>query len=184
MRLFTAIDLNDETRKRIIELLADFQPTAPLLWSPSHNLHITTKFIGEVPESDLPKIITALSSIPASRPFDIALSGLGWYPNPHQPRSFWLGVRSTDALPVLAKATNDALVPLGVARESKPFSPHLTLARVRIPGVELRTLRSAIARLPSIEFGHFTATSFHLYLSELSSTGSRYIKLAEFPFAL
>ena len=184
MRLFTAIDLDDETRQRIIELLAVFQLTAPLLWSPPQNLHITTKFIGDVPDSSLSKITAALSAMPATAPFDIALSGLGWFPNPHQPRSFWIGIHSSDALPLLAKATNEALVPIGVVPQAKPFSPHLTLARVRIPGEELRPLRSTIAQLPSIEFGHFTATSFHLYLSELSSTGSRYTKLEEFPFVL
>ena len=184
MRLFTSIDLSVETREQITSLLATLRPTAKLNWSPPENLHITTKFIGEFPENRLAELNSALAAMAARAPFDITISGLGWFPNPHQPRSFWAGIHASEGLPELAKATDLALQPLGIARESKPYSPHLTLARVRSPGVELHVLRGAIAQLPTVEFGRFAVSGFHLYLSELSSTGSRYTKLAEFPFQL
>ena len=95
-----------------------------------------------------------------------------------------MGIDAGDTISVLAKATNLALSEIGIALEPKPFSPHLTLARIRARETNLRPLRAAIAGLPSVEFGMFVAPSFHLYLSELQSTGSSYKKIAEFPLSL
>ncbi len=69
---------------------------------------------------------------------------------------------------------------LGIRSEKRPFSPHLTLARIK-ERVELQPLREAIAALPSLEFGAFQAAGFFLYRSTLRPTGSVYTKLAEFP---
>ncbi len=95
-----------------------------------------------------------------------------------------MGIDAGDTIAVLAKATNLALSEIGIALESKPFSPHLTLARIKAQETNLRPLRAAIAGLPSVEFGTFVAPSFHLYLSELHSTGSSYKKIAEFPLSI
>ena len=184
MRLFTGIDLDLVTRDSIGNLIDGFRKTADLQWSPVGNLHITTKFLGEYPPEKLTEVKTALARVPVSGPLNIRLRGLGWFPNPHNPRSFWVGIDAGDTIAVLAKATNVALSEIGIALESKPFSPHLTLARIRAQETNLRPLRAAIAGLPSVEFGTFVAPSFHLYLSELHSTGSSYTKIAEFPLSI
>jgi 2'-5' RNA ligase len=80
----------------------------------------------------------------------------------------------------LARHTDEATARLGVPPERRPFSPHLTLARIR-EQVRLARLREAVAALPSEDFGEFTASRFHLFLSQPSASGSVYSKLAEFP---
>ncbi|MCS7314820.1 MAG: RNA 2',3'-cyclic phosphodiesterase [Bryobacterales bacterium] len=181
MRLFTAIDLPGEVLDALEALLERLKPTARLKWSPRENLHITTKFIGEWPEQRRAELETALRSLGRLDPIPITLRGVGFFPNPHAPRVFWVGVEAGPGLAELARRTDAALSRLGVPPESRPFSPHLTLARIKEP-VPLGPLRQAIARLESLEFGHFQADRFHLYLSELRPAGSVYTRLSEFRF--
>jgi 2'-5' RNA ligase len=176
MRLFTGIDLPERERETLDALLAQFRPLAPLRWSPASNLHVTTKFIGEWPEERLPELNAALSAVPSPGPVAISLSGIGWFPNPHQPRIFWASVKASPGLSTLAAATEAQLEPLGIAREDRPYRAHLTLARINGPA-DLASLRRAVALLPTTEFGSFAATAFHLY----SSSAGQYTKLASFP---
>ena len=76
----------------------------------------------------------------------------------------------------LAQATNTALEPIGVPAEQKPFTPHLTLARIRMPQ-NLIPLRQKIAAIDPVEFGAWRAEAFHLYRSD----NGKYTKLADFP---
>ena len=179
MRLFTGLDLAGHVTSELDSLVTQFRPLAPLMrWSPAANLHVTTKFIGEWPAERLDELTAALALVPAPPPFPIKLSGLGWFPNPHQPRIFWCAVKAPPELSSLAEATATRLVELGIPKEDRPYTAHLTLAKIgeaTKPG--LGALRRAIALLPSTEFGECQATAFHLYLSE---TG-RYSKLASFP---
>jgi 2'-5' RNA ligase len=180
MRLFTGIDLPAEVTLRLDQLLARLRPAAPLKWSPPQNLHITTKFIGEWPAERLEELTSALRALPRREPFPIEVRGLGWFPNPHHPRVFWAGVHG-DGLERLARDTEEALAALGIPRESRPFAPHLTLARIKEP-VPLAALRREVASLDSDRFGAFRAERFHLYESRLTPSGSVYTKLFEFPF--
>ena len=98
------------------------------------------------------------------------------------PRVFRAGVHGNSALAGLAKATDDALEPLGAARETRPYSPHVTLARIA-PGVPLQAIRQAIAQLHAVEFGRFEPGAFHLYLSKTGAAGAVYSKLRTFRLA-
>ncbi len=182
MRLFTGIDLPQPTLDRLERLLAHLRPTAHLKWSPVSNLHITTKFIGEQPEGNLEGLSSSLRALPKRRSIPISIDGLGWFPNPHAPRVFWAAVKGGEALVDLAAAIENSLEPLGIARETRPYSPHLTLARITA-GVPLQPMRQAIAQLDAVDFGTFEADRFHLYLSETGAAAAVYTKLAEFPFA-
>lgn len=183
MRLFTGIDLSDEVRERLERLLMHLRPAAHLKWSPVYNLHITLKFIGEWPEAKLSQLEQALRSLPPRAPIPIEVRGLGWFPNPHNPRVFWVAVHGGDALPGLARDTESALEPLGIKKEDRAFTAHLTLARIKEP-VPLSALRAAITQLESAEFGGFTADRFHLYRSQPGPAGSIYTKLSDYPFEL
>ena len=176
MRLFTAIDLTPEVLDNLSALLDRLRPVARLNWSPVENLHVTTKFIGEWPLERLEEMKRALARVPTSGAFEIAVRGLGWFPNPKNPRVFWAGVHADEPLAALAAATERATAKVGVPVETRPFSPHLTLARIRVR-VPLEALRKAAGALDSGEFGSFPATAFSLYLS----AGGKYTKLAEFP---
>ena len=157
------------------------RPAAHLKWSPLYNLHLTLKFIGEWPEEKLPQLASALRSIPPRAPINAEVKGLGWYPNPHHPRVFWVGVQGGDALPALVKDIDAGLTPLGIKAEDRAFNAHLTLARIKEPA-PLQGLRSAVAELTSVEFGSFAVDRFHLFRSQPGSAGSIYTKLSEYPF--
>jgi len=180
MRLFTALDISDETRAALVSLLEQLRPAARFQWSPAANLHITTKFIGELPETDLPNLSAALRAIPKPGPIEISIQGLGWFPNPHSPRVLFANVVYPPALPTLHRDTDAACTTLNIPAETKKYSPHLTLARIKDAG-GLPAVRQQIAQLPSAAFGSFTARSFHLYNSVPGPRGSEYVKLEEFP---
>lgn len=181
MRLFVGLDLPESVQLNLEKLVAALRPAAKLRWSPVGNLHITTKFIGEWPEERLEEMKTALGNVRGIAPFSIAIRGLGWFPNPHRPRVFWAAVRAGEQLAQLAAATEDAAFSLGVAKETRAFAPHLTLARIPDPAVDLAALRRRVASLPTDDFGSFDTTAFHLYLSKMGPGGSVYTKLATFP---
>jgi len=180
MRLFTGIDLPEEVRERLERLLMLLRPCAHLKWSPVYNLHVTLKFIGEWAEEKLPELEAALRSVAPRGPIHADVKGLGWYPNPHHPRVFWVGVHGGDTLPALVKDVEAAIAPLGIAAEDRPFNAHLTLARIKEPA-PLQGLRSAIAQLESVEFGSFEVQRFFLFRSQPGSAGSIYTKLTEYP---
>lgn len=180
MRLFTAIDVPDRIKLRLSALLCRLRPLAKLAWSPVENLHVTTKFIGEWPEERLDQVRQALSSVPRPGLVEIAVRGLGWFPNDRNPRVFWAGIE-TNELRTLALETERSLAAVGVPVERTEFHPHLTLARRRNP-VPLDRLKMELAEILPVDFnsgdfGSFRAESFFLYLSK----AGRYVKLHEFP---
>lgn len=181
MRLFTGIHLPEHVATNLSGLLERLRPTAHLKWTPIYNLHLTTKFIGEWPEERLAEVIDCLRLLSRRPPIAIGIEGLGWFPNPHNPRILWAGVKAGQEFAKLATDTDEVLSRLGVERETKAFSPHLTLARIK-DAVPLGPVRQAIAQLPTVDFGAFTATRFHLYLSKAGPSGSIYTQLAEIAF--
>ena len=178
MRLFTGLDLPQETKERLDAVVSHLRHSAHVSWSPVYNLHITTKFIGEWPKDRLQELTAKLATVNVSGPVHIEIRGLGWFPNPHSPRIFWAAVHGGPQLAELAEATEQACASLGIPKESRPFSPHLTLARIK-QIVPLNALRREIAELKSVDFGAFSARSFYLYLSEPGPSGSIYTPLHE-----
>jgi RNA 2',3'-cyclic 3'-phosphodiesterase len=183
VRLFVAIDIPEEVKARLQAFVDRLRPTAKLSWSPVHNLHVTTKFIGEWPESKLGEIEQALAAVPPPGLIEIAVRGLGWFPDEKNPRVFWAGIQAGESLRQLAEDTDRRLAELGVAVEDRGFHPHLTLARLNrrsrapIPLDRLRqTLAAGEADPSNHEFGSFQAASFSLYLSR----GGKYTRLREF----
>ena len=179
MRLFTGIAIPTAVTDRMERTLALLRPTAALRWAPLTNLHITTKFIGAWEESRLEELRRALSQVTLPFSLEITVSRFGYHPNPHQPKVFFAGVRGP-GIELLNTAIEGALEPLGCPREQRPYSPHLTLARIR--GENVGGLRAQIATLRDFDFGVFNATAFHLYASEKGREGSVYRALASFEF--
>lgn len=181
MRLFTALDLPADIISNLQQLLQKLRPTARIQWSPPENLHITTKFIGEWPEERLKELQSALAALGSRDAITVHIRHVGFFPNPHSPRVFWCGIEGP-GLAELAAATDQATATLGVTAETRAFSPHLTLARIK-ERLDLQPLREAIASFSSLDFGRYDADRFFLYQSKLRPTGSVYTKLAEFPFS-
>jgi RNA 2',3'-cyclic 3'-phosphodiesterase len=181
VRLFTAIDLPPEVIRDLEKLLEKLRPTARINWSPPANMHVTTKFIGWWPDERLEELKSTLAGIGPRPLIAVSIAQLGFFPNAKSPRVFWCGV-DAPGLEALAAATEDAMASLGIARENRPFSPHLTLARIK-ERLDLKPLNEAIARLGSLDFGRFTIDRFYLYESKLHPAGSVYTKVQEFPFS-
>jgi 2'-5' RNA ligase len=179
MRLFVAVDIPEELKMALDSFLKPLRPAAKIAWSRPENLHITTQFIGEWPDDRLDEMKAALAAVPVDGAFDIAIKGIGWFPNARRPRVFWAGVDGGEPLRRLAHVTGQELAKLGVAIEERPYSPHLTLARMRDP-VSLSAIHKALQAFPAgcgFDFGRFRANCFCLY----RSAGGRYTQLAEFP---
>lgn len=180
MRLFTGIAIPPLVTSQVEQAVALLRPAAALRWTPAANLHITTKFIGAWPDERLQELQQALGTVHVPGNLEITISRLGYYPNPHTPRVIFAGVRAA-GLEVLNRAIEDTLARLGCAREDRPYSPHLTLAK--IGREDIRGLRERVASLHHSEFGVFTATSFNLYESNSGPAGSVYTRLGRWPLA-
>jgi RNA 2',3'-cyclic 3'-phosphodiesterase len=181
MRLFTAIDLPPELLVRLERLLSALRAEALIKWSPLDNLHVTTKFIGEWPEARLDELHGELAALAPREPFMLELKDLGWFPNERSPRVLWLGVHGDEALATLARETELRLEALGIAREERRFSPHLTLARIKNP-VPLRRLREKVQEMQPAALGTFSVSHFSLFRSDPGSNASIYRKLRDYRF--
>jgi len=181
MRLFVALDVDDAVRSRMAELLRELEPAARAVkWVRPDSVHLTLKFIGEQPEEKLPALLEVLAAVPAHGALELRFHGLGCFPNERHPRVFWLGVEAPPELLQLASGVERALELLGIAREQRAFSPHLTIGRMKVPG-NLSRLRPVWEAHRSDELGLVTATEFFLYQSRLSPSGAEYTKLRAFP---
>jgi 2'-5' RNA ligase len=192
MRLFLALDIPDPIRDRIarfVDGVSGFAPDAR--WAKPESLHVTLKFIGEQPESIVEQIKRALSMIESPAP-EIHFRGYGFFPTAKSARVFWIGMEATPQLTELAVAVDEKMPALGIPKEDRAFSPHLTLARGAggsgsprrnkkdAPNRIFQRLQEKLAALPAPEFGNMTPRSFFLYQSQLSPKGSKYTKLLAF----
>ena len=192
MRLFVALDIEQQIRERIASFMSEMRGLAPAVrWVQPESLHITLKFIGERPDAEVKGIENALSAISA-RSFQVAFSGAGFFPNERSARVFWIGIQADPPLGELAAHIERSLVPLGIEPEKRAFSPHLTLARAGNgsgtpgrqkgdrPNRSFAALQAKLGAIPAPDFGTMNAAEFFLYRSQLSSRGAQYTKIAQF----
>ncbi|MFZ3342338.1 MAG: RNA 2',3'-cyclic phosphodiesterase [Terriglobales bacterium] len=193
MRIFIGIDLDEGIRGRIarfVEGTSGFAPDAR--WVRPDSLHITLKFIGEQKAEQVDAITRQLRTI-ESAPFEIQVSGYGFFPTAKSPRVFWIGVHAGPQLAQLAAKIDAAVADLGIPPEGRPYSPHLTLARAGgrsgdpkqcksdRPNSIFAVLQKRLAAMGELDFGTMTADKVILYQSQLSPAGSKYTKLERFP---
>jgi 2'-5' RNA ligase len=180
VRLFVAAEVPSGLCERLIELQERLRDV-PLALRPvvPTGIHLTLRFIGEVGQESLENIRAALAApADASLPrFTLRASGLGVFPERGVPRVIWVALEGDrDAATRLAAAVEVALVDCGLAPEARPFSPHLTVARVR--GTKRGDWRGDLARLSEVRLGEFAVDRYHLYESQLGPGGAAYRKLA------
>lgn len=192
MRLFIALDIDNEIRQRIgrfLEGVSGFAPDAR--WVRLESLHITLKFIGERPSETVSSLQEPLTKVSVP-PFSLTFAGTGFFPTAKSPRVFWIGIQGAPELQRLAAAIDDATALLGIPKEDRAFSPHLTLARKSgasgsprsqkddRPNPVFQRLQEKLATMSPPEFGTMTAREFFLFQSQLSRTGSLYTRLHSF----
>ena len=182
MRFFVAVDIPEDVRGAVLALVERLRPSCrSARWARIEGLHVTLKFIGEASPEQAGKIKSALATVSPPAPIQMIFRGLGFFPNERRPRVLWAGIESGPELAALAAAVETALAPLGIKREERAFSPHLTLARFDSSG-GLDKLRAAIESAGPREFGSATAKEFHLYQSILKRGGAEYTRVATFSF--
>jgi len=191
MRLFVGLDIPEDTRERMRAYVDGLkQRGAQAKWTNPDGWHITLKFIGWTKRDA--EIREALKHISAPV-FPIHFRDVGFF-TPKQPRIFYAGIEAPPALAELAGKIDQRLGSCGVEAETRPYSPHLTLARTgsgRPHGASgdqkaptMKSLQQLIERTPEWQhpqFGTMTANEFILYLSELSPKGAQYTKLETYP---
>jgi len=183
MRLFIAALIPDTVRDALHTAREQLQRAAPdraLRWVAPENYHITLLFLGEQDEARLPAIVQAMETARTGiAPFEIAVQGLGVFPNWNRPNVLWAGVsEGSQPLAQMAAALERALLP---SPSGKPFHPHITLARFKTPcrdadGLKKR-LYDATQRLTPATFGRYELRAISLMQSTLTPNGSVYTEL-------
>ena len=176
MRLFIAINIPEAERTRLTRaLLALATDDLPIRWVDSESLHITMKFLGEVPESRQHAVAIALANAATgAAAFDVVLSGFGAFPSLSRPNIFWVGVQAGAELARLYRRIDAAYVPLGFAADDRDFRPHITVARARKDG-RIRDRRTMDRIKAGFDYkAEFRAASVDLMQSRLGPGGSRY----------
>jgi 2'-5' RNA ligase len=183
VRLFVALDIPENVRQSLATLVQQLRITAPTArWVRMEGVHITLKFIGETSPENAERIRAALVQVRASGPIEMRFAGLGFFPNSRRPRVLWVGIEAGNSLRELATSIENVLEPLGIAREKRDFSPHITLARMESPK-GIKQLQVAVEKLGSPDFGCACASQFYLYQSVLKRGGAEYTRLVSYPFA-
>src|SRR5580658_8706944 len=127
MRLFVALDIDPEIRRRIGEFRNQMREFAPdVRWVGPETFHVTLQFLGETGKLD--EVRVALQQVKGAA-VPLEFRGTGFFPNPKAARVFWVGIESDEHLQELAESVGAALKPLGFERDAGPYKPHLTLAR-------------------------------------------------------
>jgi RNA 2',3'-cyclic 3'-phosphodiesterase len=187
MRVFIAVELDAATRAAVDEAVNELRHRLGggfrARWVPQENMHLTVRFIGHVADAGVGTVLEALRPALAIPPFDLVPGTCGVFPVTGPPRILWMGLEEgTAPLQVMHEEFNRRLRPLGYEPETRPFSAHLTLARVKdaprgsgaATREALRDVRTAPARC--------RVTHATVFESRLSPNGPRYTPLAQVPF--
>ena len=187
VRSFIAIPVPSEGIKVLQETVKSLHSDigASVRWVRPEGIHLTLKFMGDIPAETVERVLEVLPPVAARfSPFELSISGLGVFPNPRRPRVLWAGVEGDiETLAALQLAVDLALGELGLPKEQRAFSPHLTLGRVRrdVSEGQSRKIGQVVAggELPDVP--SWTADTVNLMRTELDPAGSRHYLVGSAP---
>ena len=189
LRLFISANLTPA----LVDSLGDLQTelkrrlaNQPLSWARLEGIHLTLKFLGDTDPTRVETIVASLQvAVSSHAPFTLTVAGLGCFPNLRQPNVLWVGVEDPDkALQRLAASVDKATTRLGWEQEKRPFTGHLTLARIKrdTHNDARRVIGAQISQLLLADpLGVLPVNSLHLMRSELRPGGSIYTELGAIP---
>jgi 2'-5' RNA ligase len=181
VRTFVAVETSDAVRQRAAELIATLAATgAKVSWVQPHNLHLTLKFLDEVPLNSIPEVSAAVREAAATcAPFDLEIRTAGAFPSASRPRTLWLGTgQSSEPLGKLHAALESSLKLLGFPKEHRRFAAHLTIGRVRGPSPQLGELGRLIKQHADFTAGEFHLAELVVFSSQLTPQGPIYEALS------
>lgn len=196
-RLFVAIDLDERTRAQVASQVAalrnQFQEVGRVSWVQPERLHLTLRFLGDVGNGLVERLVSAMNEPFPFSPFGIELGGLGAFPGSGVPRVLWLGlVEGGDQVITLRRKVDERLRGIGIPPEREAFSPHLTLARFRdrrsrralkgfdpLANAGVRPLGRSLVNAGDSPLGRCQIDRVTVYESRLSSAGPSYTTVAQ-----
>jgi 2'-5' RNA ligase len=184
IRAFVAIELPDGVRTHLARVQGQLRPghEGVVRWVDPRGIHLTLKFLGNIAEARVPAVVEAVRGAAAGvGHFRLGVGGLAAFPNLRAPRVVWVGLGGDlEGLSALQRATDRALAALGFPPEGRPFTPHLTLGRVRETAsrAERQALGEAVGRLKAEASAPIEVGSVSLMRSQLTPAGAIYTRLA------
>jgi RNA 2',3'-cyclic 3'-phosphodiesterase len=173
MRAFIAVACPPEAKEKLANAANRFRPLGDLKNVEKENIHLTLRFLGEVPEGKMDDLIETLSSFKRPGGFNVCIKGLGAFPGPGSPRVLWAGAEKGDKeLRELHEAVDSAIASLGYEKDAR-FSSHYTIARVKSLK-DRNGFKELLAEYKEEIFGCFHVDSFNLMKSALHRTGPTY----------
>ena len=183
MRCFIALDLDESIRTKLAsaqELFRDLPGNTA--WVKPEQIHLTVKFLGDVPDKKLNQAARLLEQCTQQvKAFDFSIGNLGAFPpSGRQIRVLWVGVNAPPDLSKLNELCEQAFAELDIAPETRTFSPHLTIARIKYTA-QAEDFRRVITQHADFAAGTQIADRVVLYASELQPAGAVHTPLATFP---
>ncbi len=187
VRTFVAVEIDAAVRSRaekLIERLAG--SPADVKWVEAHNLHLTLKFLGDVPSGETPRVCDAVARGAAKvEPFELEVCGAGAFPSAGRPRTLWLGSGDGEqGMIELHGHVETPLAKLGYRKEHRRFHPHLTLGRVRRSGPGVAELGELVKQNADFPAGRLTVREVVVFTSQLTRTGPTYEALSHAKLAV
>lgn len=189
IRTFIAIELPNAHHRALSDLQAQLKRERParyVRWVAPENIHLTLKFLGDVDETKMPALQRAVAAACAGiAPFTLTIGGAGAFPNTRRPNVIWVGIGGEVEMAArLGKKIDDACAALGFAPEERPFSPHLTLGRVKRDAKpnDRQFVGEMIINTTVGELGQLRVEHVSVMKSELQPGGSVYTRLAMIQF--
>jgi RNA 2',3'-cyclic 3'-phosphodiesterase len=187
LRSFIAIEIPAAVQTEIAHSTASFKKALPgtlVRWVAPQNVHLTLKFLGDVPSTILEQLAEAVKVEAASHSiFSISVGGLGAFPTQRRARVIWIGLDAPPALEALQHAVETVVAQLGFAPEGRPFSPHLTVGRVgpNVNGSDLQRIRTQLETAQVGALGTLRVEAVHIFKSDLQPGGAVYTRLFSLP---
>jgi 2'-5' RNA ligase len=181
MRAFVAVDLDPEIKDSLSKLINRLSRIeADIRWVKKQGMHITLKFLGEVPESKIPGIVQAIRKACNCRnSFHLSFKGTGFFPPQSRfPRVLWAGIEQSPDLFALHKKIEDEFKKLGFPKENRRFHPHLTLGRVKT-NKNITSVLEELEDHKELIFGNMQTERVTLFRSTLKPTGAVYDVLSD-----
>ena len=185
VRCFIAIEIPEPQKLELSEFENTLKARSPSVvkWVEPQGIHLTLKFLGEVPEEQVEEITMAMEEATTGiPPFQLEIKGTGAFPNLSRVQVVWVGITGeTDKLAVLQKQVESNLEQLGFPRENRDFSAHLTLGRVHVEAspADRQKIGTLLAGMTLVASRPFQVDAIHLVKSHLTRTGAIYTSLKE-----
>jgi 2'-5' RNA ligase len=176
MRTFVSIEIPDDIKKKISELIEKAKlHLTPVKWVENKNLHVTLKFVGQVEDEKIMSITDCVKeSIKGTKPFTLSFAGMGLFPNAEHPSVLWVGIsKGSDKAKDLAEKIECRITKEGYRGEEKDFTAHLTIGRIK-EKIDIDSLSKFVQKNGNVDLGSIKVDHVSVMKSTLRPAGPVY----------